>query len=155
MTPTTILVPIDYSDPSIHALDYACSIAGKLGATIHVIHAIGIPVLGVPEAGIAWATVNMAEAVAKAQTVLDELVAARRPLATFGEAIVATGDARDEILHAAERLHADLIVMGTHGRRWLSRALLGSVAEAVVRTAPCAVLTVRDQRRAKPEAKAS
>jgi nucleotide-binding universal stress UspA family protein len=155
MTPTTILVPIDYSDPSIHALDYACSLASKLGATIHVVHAIGIPMLGIPEAGMAWATVNMAETVAVGQARLDELIEGRKVLATFGPALVVSGDPRDEILHAAERVHADLIIMGTHGRRGLARALLGSVAEAIVRSAPCAVLTVRDKRRAKHEAKAS
>ena len=54
-----------------------------------------------------------------------------------------TGDARDVIIRACEEINADLIVMGTHGRRGVSRALLGSVAESIVRTAPCPVLTIR------------
>jgi nucleotide-binding universal stress UspA family protein len=57
-----------------------------------------------------------------------------------------TGDARDLIVRACEEVGADLIVMGTHGRRGVSRALLGSVAESVVRIAPCPVLTIRKTR---------
>jgi nucleotide-binding universal stress UspA family protein len=54
-----------------------------------------------------------------------------------------TGDARDLINQTAAEVGADLIVMGTHGRRGVRRALLGSIAETVVRSAPCPVLTVR------------
>ena len=61
----------------------------------------------------------------------------------LGEVLLRTGDARDVINQTAKEVGADLIVMGTHGRRGVTRALLGSVAETVVRTAPCAVLTVR------------
>ena len=57
--------------------------------------------------------------------------------------ILRTGDPRDMILQTAKEIHADLIVIGTHGRRGISRFLLGSVAEAIVRSAPCPVLTVR------------
>jgi nucleotide-binding universal stress UspA family protein len=57
--------------------------------------------------------------------------------------LIKAGDPRDMINRTAQELGVDLIVMGTHGRRGLTRALLGSVAESVVRSAPCAVLTVR------------
>ena len=119
------------------------SLAAKLDARIHLVHAIGMPTLGVSELGLAWASVNMPEAVRLSQTKLDALVTSREGLAKFGEHTIATGDVRDDILEAAERVHADLIVIGTHGRRGVRRALLGSTAEAVVRTAPCPVLTVR------------
>ena len=148
MTPTNILVPIDFSDTSINALDYAVALAAKLGARIHLVHAIGMPTLGLPELGLAWASVAMPEAVVVAQTKLDAVVAAREGLAQFGERAISTGDVRDDILEAAERVKADLIVIGTHGRRGMSRAILGSTAEAVVRTAPCPVLTVRTQGKA-------
>ncbi len=138
-----ILVPTDFSDTSLHALDYAVSLAAKLDARIHLIHAIGTPTFGIPELGLAWATVNMPEAVRLSQTKLDALVAAHKSLAQFGESTIATGDVRDDILEAAERVHADMIVIGTHGRRGVSRALLGSTAESIVRTATCPVLTVR------------
>lgn len=62
---------------------------------------------------------------------------------TRGSVLVRSGDARDVIDAVAAELGADLIVMGTHGRRGLSRVFLGSVAETVVRTAPCSVLVAR------------
>jgi nucleotide-binding universal stress UspA family protein len=60
------------------------------------------------------------------------------------------GDAAAEILRLAAETHCDLIVMGTHGRTWLSRMLMGSVAEQVVRKAPCPVLTVKTQQHVQP-----
>lgn len=59
------------------------------------------------------------------------------------ESLVLEGDPVDRILRAAEEIHSDMIVMGTHGRTALARLLMGSVAEQVVRKAPCPVLTVR------------
>src|SRR5678816_1037870 len=79
------------------------------------------------------------------QRSLDVLAAAKRAKCDIGEVLLKTGDARDTINQTAKELGCDLIVMGTHGRRGLSRALLGSVAETVVRSAPCPVLTVRPQ----------
>jgi len=76
------------------------------------------------------------------QTALDQL-ARTKCTAQVGRVLVKTGNARDVINQTATELGADLIVMGTHGRHGISRALLGSVAETVVRSAPCAVLTVR------------
>ena len=73
------------------------------------------------------------------------MAAARRAKgAPIGKAILKTGDARVMINETAQELGADLIVMATHGRHGISRALLGSIAESVVRSAPCAVLTIRD-----------
>jgi nucleotide-binding universal stress UspA family protein len=83
------------------------------------------------------------DVVKDSQAALDNLINPRRSLARIGRVVLRTGDARDLILHGCEDVQADLIVMGTHGRRGLRRALLGSVAEAIVRTAPCPVLTVR------------
>lgn len=60
-----------------------------------------------------------------------------------GPAIVETGEARDGILKAAKEVSADLIVIGSHGRRGVKRLVLGSVAEDIVRRAPCPVLVVR------------
>jgi nucleotide-binding universal stress UspA family protein len=67
----------------------------------------------------------------------------RRGAVQFGAPIIEAADPRDLILAAAARVDADLIVMGTHGRRGLSRFVLGSVAEDVVRRSPCPVLAVR------------
>lgn len=143
MTPTQILVPHDFSPHADHALAYATELAKRLDATVHVVHAIGIPTFGAPELGLAFTAATIDKLVADSQAALDRITASHRNSARVGKVLVRTGDARDMILQVAEELGADLVVMGTHGRRGLSRALLGSVAETVVRTSPIPVLTIR------------
>lgn len=143
MLPKNILVPTDLSEGGEQALDYACELARTLGATVHVLNVIGISALGVPELGVAMTSSMLDSLVEDNQAALDALVARKRSLAPIGQVLLRTGDARDVINHTASELGADLIVMSTHGRRGVSRALLGSVAETVVRTAPCPVLSVR------------
>jgi nucleotide-binding universal stress UspA family protein len=141
--PRNILVPVDFSTQSEHALDYAVALAAKLDATVHIFHTVEFPAFGVPELGVAMTEAMIDDVVKDSQAALDNLINPRRSLARIGRVVLRTGDARDLILHGCEDVQADLIVMGTHGRRGLRRALLGSVAEAIVRTAPCPVLTVR------------
>lgn len=141
--PKTILVPTDLSEGAEEALDYALDLAAALGAQVHLLNVVGIPSLGVPELGLAMASVTIDTVVVENQKAIDELAARKRTTAPIGQAILRTGDAKDTILQVAKELGADLIVMGTHGRRGLKRALLGSIAELVVRTAACPVLTVR------------
>ncbi len=143
MTPKSILVPIDFSVSAEHALDYACGLAEKLGATIHVVNAIGATL---PELSVALSEQMMESLRREHAKELQRIVEPRRALAKFGEVLVDPGDARDAILAVAKRLDVDLIVMGTHGRRGVSRVLLGSVAEDVVRRAPCPVLAVRSRK---------
>jgi nucleotide-binding universal stress UspA family protein len=141
--PRSILVPIDFSQGAETALDYAVELAGKLDAKVHLLNVIGIPALGVPELGIALTSTVIEQLIADNQAGLEKLAAARRATGRIGELVLKTGDARDVINQTCTELKIDLLVMGTHGRRGLSRALLGSVAESVVRTAPVPVLTVR------------
>lgn len=143
MLPTNILVPTDLSEGAEEALDYACELAAKFGATIHLLNVISIPALGVPELGVAMAGTVIDSLIADNKAALEDLANRKCAKATMGQQILRTGDARDVILNTAKELGVDLIVMGTHGRRGVSRALLGSVTETVVRTAPCPVLTVR------------
>ena len=143
MLPKNILVPTDLSEGAEEALDYACELAQKLGATVHIVNVIGIPALGVPELGLALTSTMIDSILLENQTALDKLVEARRGKATIGQVLLKTGDAKDMINQTATELGADLLVMSTHGRRGISRALLGSITENVVRTAPCPVLTVR------------
>lgn len=142
MLPRQILVPTDLSEAAAQALDYACELARPLGAQIHLLNVISIPALGVPELGVALAATMIDDLVVENQKALDRLAQTQCP-DRLGQVLVQTGDARDVINQVAKDLAIDLIVMGTHGRRGISRALLGSVAETVVRSAPCAVLTVR------------
>jgi nucleotide-binding universal stress UspA family protein len=142
MLPKHILVPTDLGEGADQALDYACELARMLDAEVHLLNVIGIPAMGVPELGLAMTATMIDQMVVDNQAAIEQL-AARRCTARRGQMLVRSGDARDVINHTAKELGIDLIVMGTHGRRGLSRALLGSVAETVVRSAPCAVLTVR------------
>jgi universal stress protein A len=143
MLPKNILVPTDMSDGAEEALDYACELAQTFGATVHLLNVIGIPTLGVPELGVALTSTMIDSMVRDNQNALEELAARKRGSAPIGQVLLRTGDARDLICQAAKDLGADLIVMGTHGRRGVTRALLGSVTESVIRMAPCPVLTVR------------
>jgi universal stress protein A len=144
MIPTNILVPIDFSPCSEHALDYACELAGKLGAKVHVVNAIATTL---PELSVALTDQMISTWRNNNAGILAKLIESRRTLAAFGAPIIVDDDPRDAIVKAARSIHADLIVIGTHGRRGLSRVLLGSVAEDVLRRAPCPVLAVRQEPR--------
>jgi nucleotide-binding universal stress UspA family protein len=143
MLPKHILVPTDLSEGAAQALDYACELARTLDAEVHLLNVVGIPALGVPELGVALTSKVIDQLVVDNQTALQELARTRCATSRVGQVLIKVGDPRDTINQTARDLGIDLIVMGTHGRRGITRALLGSVAEIVVRTAPCAVLTVR------------
>ena len=142
--PKTILVATDFSECAEQALDYAVALADKLGAKIHLLNVIGIPSMGIPEVGIAVTNTLIESTVRTHHAELDKL-ATRRASANI-ECVLRTGDARDLIIDVARELGADLIITGTHGRRGVRRALIGSIAESIVRTAPCPVLTIREHK---------
>jgi nucleotide-binding universal stress UspA family protein len=139
-----ILVAHDFGDASDEALKFAIGLAEKLGARVTVLHAYEVPVYGFPE-GVALTADVAGQIRTVTSDALDRIVrdAARPGLDLHGT--LRQGPAWSEITAAATELHADLVVIGTHGRRGLAHALLGSVAEKVVRTAPCPVLTVRSK----------
>ena len=142
--PKIILVATDFSECAEHALDYAVALAGKLDAKIRLLNVIGIPSMGIPEVGVAVTNTLIESTVGTHHAELDKL-AGRHPSVSI-ETVLRTGDARDLIINVASEVGADLIVMGTHGRRGVRRALIGSIAESVVRTAPCPVLTIREHK---------
>ena len=137
---TNILVPTDFSACSEQALDYAVQLADRLDARVHLLSVIGVPSYGVPELGVGLTAPMMDNMIADTQRELDQLAGVRK---LVKQTLVRVGDARDVILQTADELKADLIVMGTHDRRGISRALLGSVTEMIVRTSKLPVLTVR------------
>jgi nucleotide-binding universal stress UspA family protein len=141
--PTKILVPTDFSAPAEIALDYAIELAQKLNASVHVLHVYEVPAMLVPDApGIITAdTVTAIENASR--TALDQLMQRKRANGRRIESHLKYGDPRTMLELTASELGADLICMGTHGRRGLSRVLLGSVAEYTVRTAKIPVLTLR------------
>jgi nucleotide-binding universal stress UspA family protein len=151
MTITSILVPVDFDLVSLSALEYASELARRLGARIHLLH-----VLEDRGAAAAW-TDDYAPLLAEwRERCHDDAEADLSAIAATltvppASAEVVDGSPAEMIVAQAQRRGAELIVMGTHGRRGLSHALVGSVAERVVRTAPCPVLTVR-QPEVKPVA---
>jgi nucleotide-binding universal stress UspA family protein len=147
MLPKILLVPTDFSEPAEHALDYAVGLAASLGAKIYLLNVIGIPALGIPELGVAITAGTIETTLRFRQADLDQIVARHAPAPIEG--MLRTGDAVGTIADVARQIGADLIVMGTHGRRGVRRALLGSIAEGVLRIAPCPVLTIREPGHAK------
>jgi universal stress protein A len=146
----TIVVPTDFSDCAPGVVRQAAQLASKVGARVVVMHAVEAP------AGLGGSVLIQPSDSEPPIEVVEHLrrgAAERMPklLAVAQAEGVAVGDAVvhgkpvDAILEAAELLEADLIVMGTHGRRGLNRALLGSVAESVLRRADVPVMTVRTQ----------
>ena len=141
-----ILVPVDFSKYSHRALEVACQLAKSFNAPITLFHAYVIPTYPLPEGYVLASAETVAELMDKTQRALNDVKARALDLgAPKVDVILAEGVAFAEIVRTAREKSFDLICMGTHGRTGLKHALLGSVAEKVVRKAPCAVLTVRDE----------
>jgi nucleotide-binding universal stress UspA family protein len=131
-----ILVATDFSAPSEAALVYGRALADKFDAALHLIH--------VADNLFLHAVVSDRRSLENAATrrLQDRLTDEDR-LRGAVAVVEQSNEPADEILRYAKAADIDLIVMGTHGRTGLARVVLGSVAETVVRTAPCPVLTVR------------
>jgi nucleotide-binding universal stress UspA family protein len=146
MSPTpsikSILVPHGLDDSSQGALDYALMLARTFGARVTVLHAYEVPSIGAPEV-LVLATDWTKQIGAVAREQLDKIVSAARGTGATVDAELRQGSAWREVQTFAKEAHVDLVVIGSHGRQGLPHALLGSVAEKVVRTAPCPVLVVR------------
>ena len=141
-----ILVATDFTETSDRALDWAAELAARLDASVTVMHAYEVPVIGFPDGGLV-ATADMATRLSEAaRTALEAVVEQRRGRGVSIEGLLHEGVAWEEINAVADEIDADLIVIGTHGRRGLARALLGSVAENVIRTAHRPVLTIHGPR---------
>ena len=133
-----ILVPIDFSDHSLEALRMASIFAAETGAKLLMVH-VWQPAPPLAD-GIAWGEVY-AEQGDEAKRELNDIEPYR--LDVECERIVLVGDAASEIVRVAEEQRVDMIVIGTHGRTGLTRLVLGSVAEHVMRRATCPVLTCK------------
>ncbi len=138
-----ILVPTDFSEPSANALRVAVQLAQKLRTSIEVFHVDIDPTVVLPPPGDVLAVPMVferiqAQAEARLQSAADEVRRAGVACTTASE----LGRTHTTIIEQARRVGAGLIVMGSHARHGLGHALLGSVAEKVIRHAPCAVLVV-------------
>jgi nucleotide-binding universal stress UspA family protein len=135
----TILYPTDFSEPSRYAFELAHALARDYGARLVVLH-VGLPPVIAYGEGVLPLDLDayVLEANAKLRQIKSD-----DPAVTVEHCLVMERDPVPEILRAAEAMHCELIVMGTHGRTGLRRMLMGSVAEAVLRKARCPVLTVK------------
>jgi nucleotide-binding universal stress UspA family protein len=133
---STILCPVDFDQGAPAALRLAAELAQERKAILHVLHVVDLP----PNVEV---PLPFAELEARAATKLARLARGRVGAKARYRVHVTVGDPGSDVLSAARQLKAKLIVMATHGRKGLRRLILGSVAERVVREAPCPVLTVR------------
>ena len=139
MATQTIIYPVDFSTSSEVGLRYATSLARDIGAKLVIVH--------VDDSPLAYGGGESASSVAGplGHPELAKLLAAVVPAdpAVEYEHRLVVGDPAREIVSMGKEIEADMIVMSTHGRTGLTRLLMGSVAEVVVRRASCPVLTVK------------
>ena len=139
-----VLVPVDFSSPSLDALEYAIQVVDRFGAGLTIVHVLE-PIYFDLELGLG----RIEQEVQKRthwEAQLDGLAQVVRGRGLAAGSIVLGGIPSESIMTYARGQSCDLIVMGTHGRRGLTRLRYGSVAESVLRQAPCPVLTVRSPK---------
>jgi nucleotide-binding universal stress UspA family protein len=137
-----ILVATDFSECSSIALDTAIELAGRYGAALTLVHVFALPVY--PYMDIVPMAIDIETPAREAadEELHKALAAARTQLPSARAVLKQAGAVWEQILVTAREVGADLIVLGTHGRTGVSHALIGSVAERVVRHSPVPVLTV-------------
>jgi nucleotide-binding universal stress UspA family protein len=139
-----ILVPIDFSEHSKHALDYAVKFAATFHAKLLLLYVVEPTIY---PADFSFGQVAMPdfenELKERGERGLRELAAAHAVSKVDSRTMVRTGKPFLEIIHAAQEEHADLIIIATHGHTGVEHILFGGTAEKVVRKAPCEVLVVR------------
>ncbi len=145
MTIKRILVPVDFSRYSLKALDYAAELAKPLHAELVAVFVVEPIYYAMPDligTGMGGVGGVLEEQRAGARRELDKLAQREARRGRKLRTLLRSGTAHQGIVDAAKAVKANLIVMATHGRTGLTHALMGSVAERVVRTAACPVLTV-------------
>ena len=139
-----IMVPTNFSDNSLRALPYAVSLAERYDAKLKLVY-VNVPSLQVSD--VAWVAMDdrstSGEHMDKARRTLEKIVLDQIPREVPVDAELLTGDPVDSVVEYARDNGVDLIVMATHGRGGISHVLMGSVAEHIVRKAPCPVLTLK------------
>ena len=143
-----VIAATDLSDPSLPAVAAAADEARRRGASLTVVHAMesSIATYGAPAAALFGSTVPVPSPEDRKQVrewLMTVLGDAMRRFGAEGEPLVVEGGVVASVVRAVEERRADLLVVGTHGRTGLSRLLLGSVAEKLVRLVDCSVLVAR------------
>jgi universal stress protein A len=146
-----VLCPIDFSEHSLTALDVALKVVQQNDAALYLLNVAPMPA---GAAGFQPVPLDPYPYVEKdRREQLEKLAQERIPATVRYETLVTSGDPAERVLETARGLDADLIVMGTHGRKGLGHLVLGSVAERVVRESPIPVLTVHSTARVRKAAR--
>ncbi|QQR91223.1 MAG: universal stress protein [Myxococcales bacterium] len=140
-----ILTPIDFSENSDKAVAFAAKLAESLSATLHVVHIYQLPMYVVPDGGFVMGDELGSKLKAASEEAVNRFISERGFYGVTMKAHVLCGLPHEAILRIADELDVDMIIMGTHGRAKLSRVLLGSVAEKVVRTSNVPVIVVPNE----------
>ena len=149
---TTVVTPVDFSENADKIAKSAAYVAGKFGASLHLIFVVQnfedysgffVPPVNLP---------NLEEELLEsAQQQMEQFVETNRPAfeaagVTEVKSLVLTGDVAEEILNYVDENRAHLIVMGTHGYKGFERIMFGSVADKIVKTSCCPVMTINPYR---------
>lgn len=138
-----VLIAIDEDPIAARAADVGMDLARSLHAQVALLHVVDPALILAPEAGIAADELAVSARQDAARLVAD--FRARLQADAHALGFIPLGSPGPEVVKAAKEWQADLVVIGSHGRRGITRALVGSVAEAVMRHAPCPVLVVGPQ----------
>jgi len=145
-----VLCPTDFSEPADSALQVAREMAHAMQAKLillNVVVPVAVPVaVEIPVGAAVTPETTLRRYREQAEEMVGAMVETLRPTGLDVQGIVVEGDPADAIVAAAEREHADLVVIATHGRTGWRRLVFGSVAEKVIRHATCPVLTIHEPR---------
>ena len=135
-----IIVPIDFLEHTDQIIEYAVYIAKKFDSKLHIIHVVEPPpsYVGYEYPSLGSFDEEMTEL---AEKMMQELIDKNQNTLAGCEQKIIKGDIIDSIIQYTEEANGDLIIIGTHGRKGLSKMWLGSVAERVIKRAPCPALT--------------
>lgn len=145
------LVGVDFEPPSLAALEWAIDLASQTGAGVVVLHAYEIPVVGVPDGAFIASAELAARLMTSAQDGLEAVIDPRRGRGVELMPMLRQGVAWETLQQVADEVDADLVVVGTHGRKGLSHMILGSIAEKTMRTATRPVVIVRGRPKRRDE----
>jgi nucleotide-binding universal stress UspA family protein len=134
-----ILCPVDFFPASLRAFDYALGMAANYGAGIHILHVVAPIIPSAYNGPLSLGTLT-AEVIAQSEASLEGLKKKGLDAGITVDAQVVEGDIDAQIIHTVRSARADLVIMGTHGRRGFQRWLMGSVTERMMRTCPVPLL---------------
>jgi nucleotide-binding universal stress UspA family protein len=145
-----LMVAVDASEQAIWAARVAAELAEPISAYVVLVHVLAASTIGASE--LAMPDREERAAMRRAADEVLDAARAQFPAAVPVQRLLREGDPAKEIVASAEEWEADLVVMGTHGRGRLATFVLGSTADAVIRSSPCPVVTVSHDPRGRPPA---